>query len=275
VIAGVRGSRVGLYHFDVEPDATSAPAKGIRVGEIVGRNVGVGGHSSEVVADLVEFGSLDLSPAHSSGSSPDYFNSLSFRPHGLTIKDAISVKVGTFKARGFERQAIRYLEGSSSGMRLDITDCDVSECCRNDPVYNAYVIGRPDEAQISIQNLIIRLDRPDSRGLFFCNNANIGAVRGSLADKTIFLWDSAGATIGTLALDAPGSLLVFNTQGAQFNGGQVSVDGIGHYCDKLTFRDMVLTGQFRGGSLVQEHYLERTTLNGIYYQSAVYRPFAT
>jgi hypothetical protein len=185
------------------------------------------------------------------------------------------VKIGTFKARGFERQAIRYHEGSSSGMRLDIGDCDIAECCRNDPVYNAYVMGRVQDAQISIERLQISLDRSNLRGLFFCNNARIGSVRGTLADKAILLWDSPGTEVGTLDINARGAVLALSINGALFSGGRAEVDAIGNYCDKLTFRDMVLVGQFRGGAATQEHYLERTTLNGTYYESAVHRPMAS
>lgn len=272
-IASIRGQRVGLYHFDIEPDEASPPVIGVTVGEIVGRNVGVVGSNAAAFVDAVSIRSLDLSP-DCGGSSPDYISTDYIRPHGLQVRNSKNLSISSLKARGLAGQGIKFIDSALPTMTMHITSCEIVECARTETTYRAYILGKRTQSSIIIDRLYLSLDRPALVGMLLCDGAKVGSVAGTFASGTFLLNDSSGAQFSSLQIDAPEVILAINTNGAVFSGGNASVLRLGYNCDKLRFQNMTLTGSFIGGSATQEHYLEHTTLNGTYYENEVNRPAA-
>ena len=272
-IASIRGQRVGLYHFDIEPDDTSPPVIGVTVGEIVGRNVGVVGPNAAAFVDAVSIRSLDLSP-DCGGSSPDYITTDHTRPHGLQVRNSKNLSISSLKARGLAGQAIKFIDSTLPTMTMHITSCEIIECARTETTYRAYILGKRTQSSIIIDRLHLSLDRPELIGMLLCDGAKVGSVTGAFAPGSRFLNDSSGAQFSSLQIDAPEAILAINTNGAVFSGGNANVLRLGYNCDKLRFQNMTLTGSCIGGSATQEHYFEKTTLNGTYYENEVHRPAA-
>jgi hypothetical protein len=271
----VSGTAVGLYHFDIEPDPGLTPAVGVFVGEIRGRNVGVVGSTGDVYADAIAIDSLDLSPSYSTGSSPDYPTLTFVRPHGLQVRNAKSLKIGTFRASGFDGQAIKYIEGDLQGMALDIDSCRIEDCCRTESNYYTYVLGRGADAKISITQLNATIGRDNVSAFFICDGCSVGSVDVSLTANARLLYACPGATLNNLQVSGSGAgMAAISSSDATFNGGSADFATIAYNCDRLQFKNMTISGSFAGGSPTQEHLIENTTLNGTYYASEVYRPFA-
>lgn len=273
-IARIDGARVGLFHFDIEPDLVGVPVVGVTVGEIRGRNVGVVPPAGDVYADGIVIGRLDLSPDYSSGSSPDFPNVSYVRPHGLLVRNAKSLTVTTFNAQGLDGQAIRYVEGDLSDMTLDITSCAIADCCRTESTYYTYVLGRADGARIRITDLNVATARENTSVFMICDQCSVGSVNASMAPGTRLLNACPGAALSNIRITGSGAGLAINTAGASFVGGYGSFGAIAYNCDRLVFKDMTIEGVFGGGSMAQEHVLENSTLNGTFYESTIYRPFA-
>jgi hypothetical protein len=268
----VDGPRVGLFHLDIEPDSWATPAVGISIGEIYGRNVGVNGQTADALADMVEIGTLDLRPDHSAGSSPDYPMTQYVRPHGLLVRNTKSLTISSLNAQGFDGQAIKYVDSDLDSMSLDIDSCTIWDCARADNIYYAFVCGAGPRATIRISALDV-VAGDNINVILLCDRCSIGSITGTLAAGARLLNSCPGAQVRGVQFDGPGGLAI-NTNSATFTGGSASSDTVAYNCDDLHFTDMTLSGSFRGGSASQEHVLENTTLNGTYYASDVYRPFA-
>jgi hypothetical protein len=268
----VDGQRVGLFHLDIEPESRTTPATGIVIGEVYGRNVGVNGQAADAFVDMVEIGSLDLSPAYSAGSSPDYPMTQYVRPHGLLVRNTKSMTVSSLSAQGFDGQAIKYIDSDLDSMLLSIDSCTISDCAQTDDTYYAFVCGAGPRATIRISALDV-VASDNINVILLCDRCSIGSITGTLAARARLLNSCPGAEVRDIQFDGSGGLAI-NTNSATFTGGSASSDTVAYNCDDLHFTDMTLSGSFRGGSTSQEHILENSTLNGTYYASGIYRPFA-
>lgn len=267
-VDSVRGTRVGLFHFDIEPEIV--PVTGVSVGSIRGQNVSVSGQSAEGRVSEVAMGALELSPEYGQVSVADPLNNQWVRPHALQLRNASNVSVEAFSALGFDGQAILFVESHISGMTLSLKSCQIEDCSRNDE-RNAYVVGQQDTSKIQIDQL--RVSVPANKtALLFCNDCQVGSVEGTFGSGAGLLNSSPGAQIGSLNMSGADAVLARHTTDALFSGGSASVGTLGYSCDRLRFQDIVLTGSFGGGSSDQQHELIRTTLNNVYYEQEVFSP---
>ena len=268
-VNSVEGTRVGLFHFDIEPEIV--PVTGVSVGSIKGQNVSVSGQSAEGRVSSIAIGALELSPDYEQVSVADPLDNRLVRPHALQLRNASNVSIDSFSARGFDGQAILFVESHISGMTLSLKSCQIEDCSRNDE-RNAYILGQQDASKIQIDQL--RVSVPANKAtLLFCNGCQLGSVEGTFGSGAGLLNSSPGAQIGSLNMSGPDAVLAWNTTDALFSGGSASVGTLGYSCDRLRFQDMVLTGSFGGGSSGQQHALVRTTLNNVYYEQEVLSPF--
>jgi len=269
----IEGTRIGLYHLDIEPDI-GTPVSDVSVGTVRGRNVGFVAPAADVAIKKVEVEELDLDPSYSAGSTPDYPNVDYIRPHGLQIRNADSVKIGTFLARGFNGQAIRYVDSDLVSMALDIEHCQIEDCCRTDITHPAYVLGAGTKATIQIGRLNVAISGNALAALMLANDCALSWVNAALAANTRLLNSCPGARVSNIEVTGDGGNLAINTTGAMFSAGAGSFNPIGYNCDQLQFIGMSIVGDFAGGPADQRHLLQDTTLNGRYYASAVLEPFA-
>ena len=267
-VDSVKGTRVGLFHFDIEPEIV--PVTGVSVGSIRGQNVSVSGQSADGRVSSVALGSLELSPDYGQVDVADPIDNRFVRPHALQLRNASDVSVDAFSARGFDGQAILFVESHVSGMALSLKSCQIEDCSRNDE-RNAYILGQQDASTIQIEQL--RVSVPAYKAaLLYCNGCSVASVEGTFGSGAGLLNSSPGARIGSLNISGADAVLAWNTTDALFSGGSASVGTLGYSCDRLRFQDMVLTGTFGGGSSGQQHALVRTTLNNVYYEQEVLSP---
>jgi hypothetical protein len=272
-IERIEGEHVGLYHLDVEPDV-GTPVADVSVGTVRGRNVGIVAPAANVSVQTVAIDTLELSPEYSSGSTPDYPNVELIRPHGLQLRNAASVKIGSLTARGFDGQAIKYVDSELRSMELEVESCTIEDCCRADLVHPAYILGAGVQAAIHIGRLDVAIQRDGISALMLASGCSVLSVKASLAPNTRLLNSCAAAKVSNVDVTGAYANLAVNTANATFTGGSGSFTTIAYNCDQLSFDGMTLQGSFAGGSPEQSHLLQDTTLNGQYYASAVYEPFA-
>lgn len=268
-VESVTGTRIGLFHFDIEPE--TVPVVGVSVGTIKGQNASVSGQSAQARVSSIDFGVLDLSPTYGQVDVADPLTTKFVRPRAYQQRNATEVSVGAFRARGFDGQAILFADSSLESMTLRIGTCEIEDCSRNDG-RNAFIVGHGSISKISIDQLRIVL--PDNKAaMLFCDNCFVGSVQGVLGQRAGLINSSPGAEIRSLNITGDDTVLAWNTTDALFAGGSASVGLIGYNCDRLRFEDMMLTGAFQGGSPEQQHQLIRSTLNGSYFEGSWFAPF--
>lgn len=268
-VESVTGTRVGLFHFDIEPE--SVPVIGISVGSIKGQNVSVCGQTADGHVSSVDLGVLDLSPTYGQVNVADPLNAMFVRPHAYQQRNATGVSVGGFRARGFDGQAILFVDSSVPEMTLHLSSCDIEDCSRNDG-RNAFIMGQPGQSRIVIDHLRVVVP-PQKAAMLYCDHCLVGSVEGVFGSGAGFLNSSPGAEIRSLKISGDDAVLAWNTTDTLFAGGSVSAGTLAYNCDHLSFKDISLSGAFRGGSADQQHLLLRSTLNGSYYEESLYTPF--
>ncbi len=267
-IRSVTGTRVGLFHLDIEPD--DVPVVGVSVGSIKGQNVSVSGQSAESWVSSIEFGVLDLSPTYGDVEVANPINNRFVRPHALQLRNSSAVRIDAFSARGFDGQAILFVESNISEMTLWLESCQIQDCSKNNERH-AYIVGQQDASKIHIGQLRVSVSAQKSV-LLSCNNCHVRSIEGTLGVGAGVLNSSPGARIEFLNISGGGAVLARNTTNAVFCGGSAPMETLAYACDRLQFQDVVATGTFRGGSTAQQHALTRTTLNSVYYEQEVISP---
>ena len=267
-IQSVSGTRVGLFHFDIEPEIV--PVVGVNVGSIKGHSISVSGQSADGYVNSVNLGVVDLSPTYGEVSVADPLTTQFVRPHAYQQRNATGVTIGNFRARGFDGQAILFVESTLTNMTLQMKTCEIEDCSRNDG-RNALIMGQKSISNIKIDQL--RVAVPDNKvAMLFCDESIIGSVEGSLGYRAGLISGSSGSQIGALNLVGNDSFLAVNTINTLFAGGSAPMGTLGYGCDRLQFESMVVTGVFRGGSASQKHELTKTTLNNVYYEYEILAP---
>ena len=268
-IRSCTGRRVGYSHFTIEPDAPCTPARNIRVGQVTGRHAIVAPVSPAVMADGVALGTLDLDPSYALGSSPEYAHSSGIANTGLLMRNCRSLRIGTFRAKGFQGPAIKqlYNRGELSSQELRIDQAEISDCNRAASHDDAFVVGVPDVTRLIIGRLAIRLDRHGANGIQSCNGAQIGEVEAVLGRGTRLFRDIQDGVIGPVYARSGAGTLIISGTGTEFRGGDIDVEVLGSYSRGLRFRDASLKGGFEGPGC-NSHALENASLNSRFYRSA-------
>jgi hypothetical protein len=268
-IGGCTGRSVGYSHFTVEPDAPCTPARNIRVGQVTGRHAIVAPVSASVLAEGVAIEMLDLDPAYSLGSLPHYAQGSWIANTGLLIRNCKSLKIATFRANGFQGPAIKqiYNRGELSSQECQIGQAEIADCNRAASPDDAYIVGVPDVTQLTIERLVIRLDRYGANGIQSFNGARIGEVRAMLGPGTRLFRDLRDGVIGPVYAPSGAGTLIISGEGTEFRGGDIAVEVLGSYSRRLRFRDATVKGEFVGPGC-NSHQLENATLNSRFYRSA-------
>jgi hypothetical protein len=267
-ISSITGTRVGLFHFDIEPEAV--PVAGVTVGSIKGRNISVSGQQAAASVSSVQLGTVDLSPSYGEVAVANPIDARSVRPHAYQQRNASAVSIGDFRAQGFDGQAILFVESALPEMTLQLANCDIQDCSRNDP-RNALIMGQQGKSKVRIDQL--RIAVPDNKmAMVYCDDCVVGSVAGALGTGSGLIYGCSRADIRSLNLTSANSTLASNCVDAHFAGGSAAISTIAYGCDRLKFEDMTLSGTFKGGSVDQKHELTRTTLNDVYYEHDVIAP---
>jgi len=267
-INSVTGTRVGLFHFDIEPE--TVPVVGVTVGLIRGCNISVSGQQAAASVSSVQLGMVDLSPTYGEVAVADPLDVRFVRPHAYQQRNASGISFGDFRARGFDGQAILFVESELPEMALQLTTCDIQDCSRNDP-RNALIMGQQGKSMIRIDQL--RVAVPDNKmAMVYCDDCVVGSVAGTLGTGSALIYGCSRADIRLLNFTSNNSTLASNCTDAHFAGGSAAMATVAYGCDRLKFEDMTLSGTFKGGSVDQKHELTRTTLNDVYHEHVVIAP---
>ena len=268
-ILSCTGRRVGYSHFTVEPDAPCTPARNVRVGQVKGRHAIVAPSSPSVMAEGIAIEELDLDPAYALGSLPEYAHGASIANTGLLMRNCKSLRIGTFRANGFQGPAIKqlYNRGELSSQELRIDQAEISDCNRAASHDDAYLVGAPDVTHLIIGRLIIRLDRIGANGIQSFYGAEIGEVEAVLGRGARLFRDIRNGIIGPVYARSGTGTLIISGEGTEFRGGDIAVEVLGSYSRRLRFRDASLKGEFEGPGC-NSHAWENASLNGRFYRSA-------
>ena len=267
-IKSITGTRVGLFHLDIEPE--TVPVVGVTVGSIKGHSVSVSGQSAAGYVTSVSLGVVDLSPTYGEVSVADPLDAKFVRPHAYQQRNATGVSIGNFRARGFDGQAILFVESSVPSMMLQLKTCDIEDCSKNDG-RNALIMGQKGVSTIRIDRF--RVNVPANKmAMLYCDGSFVGSVNGILGNRAGLINNSSGSVIRSLKLVGNDSYLASNTTNTLFARGSAPMGTIGFNCDRLQFEDMTITGVFRGGSTSQQHELTRTVLNNVYFEHTILAP---
>jgi len=212
----IEGERVGLYHLDVEPDV-GTPVADVSIGIVHGRNVGIVAPAANVAVGAVEIDTLDLDPNYSSGSTPDYPHTELIRPHGLQLRNAASVKIGTMNARGFDGQAIRYVDSDLTSMELEVEYCKIEDCCRADIIHPAYILGAGSQAAIHVGRLDVAISRDAISAIMVADCCSVASVNALLAPNTRLLNSCPSAVVNNIEVTGSYGNLAINTSNATFS----------------------------------------------------------
>lgn len=129
---------VGYMALCLEPNANSHLVKSVAVGSVIGGRAGIVGLSASQFVENVTVGSLDLNPAYSSNTTPEYSHFGDIEETGLWLRNCRTVTVGSYKARDFEDHAIKYSwnGGEMVGDDLTFTSIDWAGCNFGEATYN-------------------------------------------------------------------------------------------------------------------------------------------
>lgn len=141
-IESVMGTQVGFYHLDVEPDVGAGTAKGISVGHIKGRSVGLIGPTAADYIDGVTVGHLDLDPSYTTGSTPAYTTTVT---SGLTVRNLKHAHIEKAKINGFDGPGVIqvYNAGELAKQTVSFGELEITDCCKTDATNIGFVNGSP------------------------------------------------------------------------------------------------------------------------------------
>ena len=268
-IRSCTGPRVGHTHFTIEPDAPCTPARNVRVGQVKGRHAIVGPVSPAVMADGVAIETLDLDPRYALGSLPEYPHGASTANTGFLMRNCKSLRIGTFRAKGFQGPAIKqiYNWGELPTQELRIDQAEISDCNRAGSNNDAFVAGAPGVTHLVIGRLDITLDGYGANGIQSFTGAEIGEVQAVLGRGTHLFRDIRDGIIGPVYARSGVGTLIISGERTEFRGGDIAVEVLGSYSKGLRFRDANLRGGFAGPGC-NSHALENASLNSRFYRSA-------
>jgi hypothetical protein len=138
-VAAIADGAVGLCVYDVEPDTDASTD--IHIETIKGRFVQVAPPNAADYADRITIGSMDLDPAYSANSTPNYPSHIS--TYGLSTRNCRMLQIGNARIRNFSHYA--WLQTFNSGeladQRIYFGHLEVSGCGASESTYNSPLVA--------------------------------------------------------------------------------------------------------------------------------------
>lgn len=205
-INSITGSRVGLTHFDVEPNLGSGVAKNINIRYIKGRTVGLIGPSAADFVDAVNIETIDIDPAYAAQSSPPYPSGLKIED-GLILRNLKHARIGNLYVNGFNRSAMFTItnKGELGVERIIIGHAEITNCALTDKVYKSYFYL--NATYLVLESL--KVDINGDRRIF--SNGGIGGkianVTAHVGPGAIFLYSSSNFIVTDISLTGNGTFI--------------------------------------------------------------------
>lgn len=271
-IGSVTGTAVGFLMFDIEPNSNSQQTDSIRVDYIRGGAAGVIGYGSTVIAKNVYIGALDLDPTFQPNSTPAYANY--DLETGLLIRSTYGLRVGFFKASGFEGRAADYIysAGDVDGQNIVFDRIDWSNCSTTDVVYNTYAFGAFGDLTINAGAVSLL---NSNKVMFFGDAGDLTRVRLDVKNLKIngkVARYVSNSTFDNITVDTTNDTYLFqNMTNSVISNSRMTAGRLAGSSSKLTFKN--INGSF--STLVfpsgeNDHLVENSTINGLYYGSGWY-----
>lgn len=273
-IVSITGDAVGYMHLDIEPEAAYTPVSGVRVGYVKGRYCSNSSASATNFIDGVTIDYLDLDPSYTTGSTPSYAPGASLID-ALQFRNAKSIRIGKFKANGFNGQALKqiYNSGELSSQSVQIGEAEFTDCCKTESTYSTYILGSVNISKIEIARVKASITRTGVSLIRGCSGAVIGQTEVALSASTQLSLACDDATFGPLNVTGAAGVLTQSSKRVTFRGGAASTAYAASSSNACIFQDIVLTtatGDFAGGASYQDHWFYNVTLNTSYYGSGPY-----
>jgi len=151
-VTSIECTRVGLYDFDIEPDAGSGPVVDVEVGRIKGSYIGLvnAGPATDFL-DNIRIRQLDLDRNFSTASSPAYPGA-HFYPDAVIFRNLKSARIDEINANNYNGQAVFqiYNGGELVPQRLRIGRAKLTNICLTDTTYHSFIEGGPGVTQLII-----------------------------------------------------------------------------------------------------------------------------
>jgi hypothetical protein len=264
-IGDISGSAVGFCHIDIEPNVGSGVAKNIRVGNVIGRLIGINSPTAVDYIDNVIFSNLDLSPTFTTQSTPSY-------AAGVAIEDAISLrntknlKLGNVKIDGYNRCAIfTYFNSGEIGCEsLVIDNLDINDCSKTDATYLSYL--QFGATTFNIGSLTAVHTTTGTHRVFanVDKGGKVGIAKITLGSGNNLTNSSNNIVINRL--DHTGGIVFQSSSNIKVLSSLIDCERLGSYSTKLSFENStVVASTFLFNSGFENHSIVNSTLNTIYY----------
>lgn len=272
-IQSVNVTNVGYFAFNIEPDPYNEPARGVKVGYIAGKAVGVVPPNTAVYAAGVEFGTLDLHPTTYGTNSTPTYGPGGEKLTGLVLRNTKDVRIGKMSATGYKSHAIFvvYSAGELGCQDLQIDLLNVANCGSTESTYNAYVWGGSAMQRLTINALIADASATTAKAIIKdVVNVVVSNISATLSTDTSLVRGCTRAVIENAVVSGGGLLL--STSGGTVRNVQLNGELLAGYCSPMTFENVTATTSvfvFDSGN--DNHVVHNSTFNSAYFAGGFFK----
>jgi hypothetical protein len=209
-IGQVTGSAVGFYHVDIEPDATyTGGCTNVHVGQVRGRHIGVVSNTptADIASQNIRFDEVWLDPAFATQSTPAYSGGASIAKRAVHMRNVKSAFIGSLRVNGFDGAAIWETSGGIGVENLFVDQCVLTDCAKNDSVYDAYVLC--NNVTFGYLSATTETTTASPSVIYSSNNNNVLAGNFVLTNGGSVLRSTTNCTLQNCVISALGAI---NTQ---------------------------------------------------------------
>lgn len=272
-IGQVSGSAVGFYHVDIEPDATyTGGCTNVHVGQVKGRHIGVVSNTptADIASQNIRFGEVWLDPAFATPSTPPYSGGAAVAKRAVHMRNVRSASIGSLRVNGFDGAAIWETPGGIGVESLIVDQCILTDCAKNDSVYDAYVVC--DNVTFGYLKATTEATTAAPSIIYSSNNNNVLSGNFVLTDDGSVLRSCTNSTLQNCVISASGATNTFvalSSNSTSLKNCAISdMAYLAGFLNGLTVDSCTATLSAAVFSTVTKAVYTRSTIQGQYYAYA-------